>query len=216
MEADKVLTLLNILSQKDKNGKVEKIQGDTKEINLLNEKIDNLNDVFTRGLRLMRDRMNEIENKPIVYSPKLTKGEVELINQLVEKKMSEITIDTKDVYTSKVRMRDNETVTDRTTLASAGGMGLINQILCEAQTNDFHIFVMVDDNVMFDKDYSYFFEHSKYLENISGFLDNGVYYLSIRTLNFKKNFRIYVYSDTSVVFNHLLVKYIIKDEIPRE
>ncbi len=118
-------------------------------------------------------------------------------------------------YTTKVEIQDTHTITNRETILDIDGKGRINQILCKGQTNNYGIFILLDGNLTFDKPYSYFSELSDHLENASAFEDDGKYVLSIRNLEFQESARIDITSESSTIFDDILVKYTARDILQR-
>ncbi|KKN90798.1 hypothetical protein LCGC14_0223810 [marine sediment metagenome] len=123
-----------------------------------------------------------------------------------------ITVNIEDIYTTRTVIKTEETITAFYEIARAGGKGLINQILYKTDSNDYTVQIFLDNYTLFDRDYSYFYDYSSILENISAYDLAGYYYLSIRTLNFLEKFIINVVPNSSITFNEIHVKYTIRDE----
>lgn len=193
---DKYLPLLKLLSGGDGSNESNQDEKIKKAISYLNDKLVDTQQTFLTAIKLLRGNQ---ERQELEIKELSTRLENPAYN---------------DSYTSKTRMRDNQTVEgERLSLANIKGRGLINQILCISETNNYSISIFIDENILFNKPYSYFETKSDYLENISAFLDSGRYYLSLRSIRFQKGFRIDINSDGTTVFEQTLVKFIISDGI---
>jgi len=189
-------------------------QKQTVSLNVLG-KIYDLEDRFFEGLKLLNNEIKKQTNG-LFHAPsdEISQKTMDLINKIVDEKLRDVSIETEDLYTSKSKTKDGYTLENKEKLVEVlEGKGSIDQILVEAATNNFSVWIKVDGTVYLDKHYSYFSDLSDYLDNISAFQDNSKYYLSIRHTMFKKGFRIDIISDDSTVFNHILVKYRVRDEL---
>lgn len=161
---------------------------------------------------------NQLALKELISQQKLTNQLIGglLRQETVERINIPVYID-KNVYyyTTKLTTEVGHTITDRETLVNLDGKGMIKQILCKGKTDNYGIFIMLDDNLTYDRSYSYFEGLSTHLTNISALLDGGEYILSMRNLEFQKNLRIDITSDDSTVFNNISIEYNIREDMPR-
>ena len=112
-------------------------------------------------------------------------------------------------YKTEMITKDSITVNEREMLMDLEGKGLINQILCKTPSNDFGIFILLDNKIVFEKPYTYFQDLEKHLEDISAYKNDEQYYLDMRNFGFIKSARIYLTSKNQVIFNSILIKYIL-------
>ena len=121
--------------------------------------------------------------------------------------------DDNSLFTSKVYLKENITLTKGWRFKESEGVGNLEQILLKSDVNSYHIYILIDDEVNYDNDYSFFFNNSTELEGISAYLKDGAYYLSIRNLKFQKSFSLrLVPTSSTITFNLINIKYLIKDE----
>ncbi|KKL47976.1 hypothetical protein LCGC14_2330180 [marine sediment metagenome] len=118
-----------------------------------------------------------------------------------------------DVFTSKVYKRETKTVNGRFRLKDSLGIGIINQILLKGDGNDYTIQVIIDDAIMYNDPYSFFFTNSEHIDNVSAYLAAGVYYLTLQNISFQKSLIVRIITTTSIIFNLMLIRYAIRNEI---
>ncbi len=124
------------------------------------------------------------------------------------------TVNIKDVYTSKTESKPNEIVNGYFRLKEARGFGRIDQILFISPSNDYSIYLLIDNRVYFSgtKPFSYFQSYTDYLDGVSCGVDSGEYYLNIKNIFFQDNFLISINANSSITFNEMLIKYTIRNE----
>lgn len=210
---DKYLELVKLVNGEKVKTREERLK---EALEYLENKIDAVEAQYFKSIKLLRQYQKE-QAERIKQAEKraFNKAQRGFLKRLIDGRVEKIIFRGDKNYTTKTRYKDGYTLTDRLTLVSSQGKGIVSQILCKAQTNNFGIFILLDDNLVFEKDYSYFEDLSDYLENISAFDDGGKYFLSIRKLQFKRNVRVDVTTTSSTVFDNILVKYVIRDDIPR-
>jgi len=112
-------------------------------------------------------------------------------------------------YTTQMITMDNITVNDREMLMELEGKGVINQIFCKSNSDDFGIFILLDNKIIFEKPYSYFQELQKHLQDIETYKIDDNYYLDMKKFGFIKSVRIYLTSTKQVIFNSIVIKYLL-------
>jgi len=164
---------------------------------------------------ILDERATELEGKIISFSEAGGITNRNEIEDIIDEKIRNIKLDF-DVYTTKTRILNNQTVDKSYKVIETSGKGNIEQILLTVQNSDFGLFLAIDGNVVYDKTYSYFSTNSDYLQNISALYESDTqrYYLSIRNFHFKKGFRIDINTISGAVFDEIMVKYTIRDEKP--
>lgn len=216
---EKIMEIFNKLSSEKKGTSTESTKDKLDKIyNYLNKKINNVSDNFLEAIKLVRtnQKAQEVGFKNAISEinfQEFSSEQKKFINLLINKKIDEYV--NKWAFTSKARIRENQTVSSRKlNVLKTRGTGVIDQILCVSDNTDFTIMIFLDDNVLFEKNFSYFQDNQEVLENISAFLDGGKYFLSIRKLAFQEQARIGVYSGSTTIFEQIMVKYTIRDDIP--
>lgn len=125
-----------------------------------------------------------------------------------------MTIDIKDVYTTKSDSRTNEIINGHYRIKELRGFGIINQILLLAPSNDYNIYILIDGRILWNKPFSYFQNYTDYLDNLSCGLAVATYYINIKNITFQKHISIAIKTNTSITFDEILIKYTIRDERP--
>lgn len=181
---------------------------------------DGLSDEELR--ELLQDTNRKIANlKKFLAEEQQT--EKELKKEIIEKEYQQKQLETKietlpipieDIFTTRIVTFTDEVITNIFRVKDTNGQGVIDQFLIESPTNSFQIYILIDDKIIFNKEYTYFSTYNDYLTNVSAFYDSDTskYYLSMRNLYFQKNFRINIITTTSVTFDEILLKYKIRDE----
>jgi len=215
MENSQLLAMLSLLSKNNGNQKPEKKDPVVEQTNIMLKQMESLRGDFVKGVRLLRNRIDELENMNNNFQTVIDNQDI-VIKNIVDKKMKQYTIETVDAYTAKSRLKEGTTITSDSSdsIGDAKGVGMVNQLLCIATTNNFHIYIKIDNEILWDKPYTYFYDNSEYLEDISGFIKAGKYYLSIRNISFQKNFVVTISSLGTTVFDQILLKYKVRGEIP--
>ena len=177
----------------------EQEKPETKE---LEHKIKDLEGKYNKLINLVRIWKKENEEKIKKLSKRLREQKIET---------KEVIIKSEDVYTSRMELKETESVSDSLQFLKTDGKGNINQILIESPSTDFKIAINIDNYMHFDKAYSYFSDYSTELENVSAYTAGGKYYLSIRNLLFQRGFNIKIAVGSTIIFDQIMCKYYIRE-----
>ncbi len=187
-------------------------------LNTLSDLQSQIRDAYSKRWALITTQISDNTKSALEkiqqYYHTLSNKQRDMICAIIDGKLDDYSIKTKNVFTSKVKIRDNQTVNGDLDIVNQKGFGVIDQILIKCNLSTYGLWILVDGNIIFDKNYTYFAGNSDYLQNVSAFLDGGYYYVSIRNLSFQEKFHIKVNSTAEVIFDEILVKYTIRDEIP--
>ena len=117
-----------------------------------------------------------------------------------------------DNYTSKVYVKEAKTIAVRITLKESKGAGMINQLLLKSDSNAYTLQIILDKTIVYDSLYAFFATNSEHIDNVSAYTAGGKYYLTIQDLAFQKNYSIKILPTTSIVFDVVYIRYMIRDE----
>ena len=137
----------------------------------------------------------------------LQKNVSNFINEAVEKRKRSV-----PYYKTEMITKDNITIENREMLMDFEGKGIINQFFCKSESNNFNVFILIDDKIIFEKPYKYFQDLSKHLEDIEAYKKDDNFFLDMKNFGFLKSVRIYLTSETQTIFNSILIKYLIYEQ----
>lgn len=180
----------------------EEIKEEKPETKELENKIKDLEIKYNRLINLVRIWKKGSDEKIENLSKRLREQKIET---------KEVIIKSEDVYTSRLELKELETISDSLQFLKTDGKGNINQILIESPSTDFKIAINIDNYMHFDKPYSYFSDYSTELENVSAYTAGGKYYLSIRNLLFQRGFNIKIRVGSTIIFDQILCRYYIRE-----
>ena len=92
-------------------------------------------------------------------------------------------------------------------LVDEKGYGKIQELLVVATDTDFSVKVRKDDEWILTRSYTEYEEISQYLEEVDAFESNGTYIVKINDIEFERNIRVEVVTESEVHFDLLFVKY---------
>ncbi len=207
------------------------LKDDNKEINELKNEIiqieANTATIIKRLVNYIEEQGNKINNWKEQFSQDYKKDIEKLfgkknntnqgftqkqIEQMIDDRLREVKVISEDIYSSRSLLKENETIDEILRFINITGTGTVYQILIESPSNDFEVYVMIDDSIIFDKNYTWFSDYSHELQNASAYLKGGKYYLSIRNLPFQERLNINIKVNTSITFDQILIRYIVRNE----
>jgi len=207
------------------------LKDDNKEINKLKNEISqieaNTATIIKRLVDYIEEQGNKINNWKEQFSQDYKKNIEKLFNkrdnrnqgftqeqieQMIDERLKEIKVISEDIYSSRALLKENETIDEILRFINITGTGTVYQILIESPSIDFEVYIMIDDSIIFDKSYSWFSTYSHELQNASAYLKDGKYYLSIRNLPFQERLNINIKVNTSITFDQILIRYIVRNE----
>ena len=118
-----------------------------------------------------------------------------------------------DIYTSKVYVKEAKTIAASLMLKETKGAGMINQLLLKSDSTAYTLQIILDKTIVYDKIYAFFATNSEHIDNVSAYTAGGKYYLTLQDLAFQKSFSIRIHPTTSIVFDIVHIRYMIRDEI---
>lgn len=136
----------------------------------------------------------------------------EQIERMIDVRLKDIKVISEDIYSSRTLLKENETIDEILRFINITGTGTVYQILIESPSTDFEVYIMIDNSIIFDKNYAWFNTYSHELQNASAYLKDGNYYLSIRNLPFQERLNVNIKVNTSISFGQILIRYIVRDE----
>jgi len=184
------------------------------KLTALSFSMDEKRNILGRAIQGLRGNYQQFKKRSENISNEIQTQLNNALMQLKETKeqFREIPVNTEN-YTIKTNVIDSKTLnSERFEFMDTVGEGMINQILIQSDTTAYSIRILIDDELFYDRAYSYFNTNSEYLENTSAFLDAGIYHLSLRNLSFQKKFQIIITSTSSVVYSQIYIKYEIRKE----
>ena len=131
---------------------------------------------------------------------------------LLEKAKEKIQKKSLPYYKTEMITKDNITVKNREMLMDFEGKGILNQFFCKSNSNNFNVFILIDNKIIFEKPYKYFQDLSKHLEDIEAYQKDDNFFLDMKNFGFLKSVRIYLTSETQTIFNSIVIKYLIYEE----
>lgn len=207
------------------------LKDDNKEVNELKNEISqieaNTATIIKRLVDYIEEQGNKINNWKKQFSQDYKKDMEKLfgkknnikqgftreqIGRIIDERLKEIKVISEDIYSSRSLLKENETIDEILRFINITGTGTVYQILIESPSNDFEVYIMIDDSIIFDKPYSWFSDYTEELQNISAYLRDGKYYLSIRNLPFQEKLNVNIKVNTSIIFDQLLIRYIVRNE----
>ncbi|GAI34562.1 unnamed protein product, partial [marine sediment metagenome] len=136
----------------------------------------------------------------------------EQIERMIDVRLKEIKVISEDIYSSRSLLKENETIDEILRFINITGTGTVYQLLIESPSTDFEVYIVIDDSIIFDKSYTWFSDYTEELQTVSAYLRAGKYYLSIRELPFQERLNVNIKVNTSITFDQILIRYIIRDE----
>ena len=157
----------------------------------------------------MNDWSISVEERLVEYEENFKKL-ITVVNS--NKAEAELTKAKDTIFATKSVTESNRTVNGRFMIKETRGIGIISQLLLISESDNYILDIMIDDYNVYHKPYSYFFDNSKHLNDITATIVNKKYYLTMPNLQFKKKFRIQIITKNSTLFNEIMLRYEIKDE----
>jgi len=207
------------------------LKDDNKEINELKSEISQIESntatIIKRLVDYIEEQGNKINNWKKQFSQDYKKdikklfGKKNNINQgftreqierMIDVRLKEIKVISEDIYSSRSLLKENETIDEILRFVNITGTGNVYQILIESPSTDFEVYIMIDDSIIFDKSYTWFSDYTEELQNVSAYLRAGKYYLSIRELPFQERLNVNIKVNTSITFDQILIRYIVRNE----
>jgi len=151
----------------------------------------------------MHERINKLEENVIILAKNL-------LDVLEIKKLDR----DDNLFTSKTYYKTNKTITSSWRVKESKGTGVIDQILLKSESNQFHVYFLLDDDVNYDHDYTFLYNNSQELHSVSAYKEGAYYILSLRNLNFQDKFSLRLTPlVSSITFDVILINYSIRNEI---
>jgi len=118
-----------------------------------------------------------------------------------------------DIYSSKQYLQEGKTIAAHTLLKQSKGVGIIKQILLKSNSTAYSIQVIIDNDVVWEKDYAFFLLNTADIVDVSAYAAGGKHFLSLQNLYFQKDFQIRIRPTASITWDIILIRYDIRDEI---
>jgi len=118
-----------------------------------------------------------------------------------------------DIYSSKQYLRIAETIASDEILKQSKGVGIIKQILLRSNSTAYSIQVIVDNETIWDNTYAFFLANTADIVGVSAYAAGGRDFLTLQDLYFQKDFQIRIRPTTSILWDVILIRYDIRDEI---
>jgi hypothetical protein len=118
-----------------------------------------------------------------------------------------------DTYSSKTLLRTAQTISTNTIIKETKGIGDIEQILLRSTGTTYRVQIIIDNEVVWNDSYAFFLAHTADIVGVSAYAAGGRDFLSIQNLFFQKDFQITIQPTGSILFDVVLVRYNIREEI---
>lgn len=117
-----------------------------------------------------------------------------------------------DIYSSKQYLQEAKTIANHTLLKQSKGVGIIKQILLKSNSAAYSIQVIIDNDVVWEKNYAFFLLNTADIVDVSAYVAGGKQFLTLQNLYFQKDFQIRIRPTASILWDIILIRYDIRNE----
>lgn len=118
-----------------------------------------------------------------------TEEQARIIAERVSDKLNQnIIVETKEKQVARTKTRLLQNVGVPSTIIKEDGAGVLKELLIKSITPDYTLWLFIDDDVIYNNSWEWFYENSEQVGEISAFEDedNGIYVLHIYDLKFTR------------------------------
>lgn len=118
-----------------------------------------------------------------------TEEQARIIAERVSDKLNQnIIVETKEKQVARTKTRLLQNVGVPSTIIKEDGAGVLKELLIKSITPDYTLWLFIDDDVIYNNSWEWFYENSEQVGEISAFEDedSGIYVLHIYDLKFTR------------------------------